>query len=123
MVIGDLVHRTSTPGAPSAGSSGWARRSGPRSSPGSASGRQLCPFVGLAWLELVSPSSGEAATLALAALVYTTLMVAAMAYAGRETGLAGFDLFTPYNRLFSAISTFGAQGRTGTSCGEAGCGR
>ena len=66
-------------------------------------------FVGLAWLELVSPSSGEAATLALAALVYTTLMVAAMAYAGRETGLAGFDLFTPYNRLFSAISPLGRR--------------
>ncbi len=70
-------------------------------------------FVSFAWLELVNPRSGLAATLGLAALAYTVLMVAVMAYAGRETGLAGFDLFTPYNRLFSAISPLGrrADGR------------
>ncbi len=70
-------------------------------------------FLAFAWLELVSPSSGEPVTLGLAALVYTTVMVAVMTYAGRETGLAGFDLFTPYNRLFSSISPLGrrADGR------------
>ena len=70
-------------------------------------------FLAFAWLELVNPSSGEPVTLGLATLVYTTLMVAMMAYAGRETGLAGFDLFTPYNRLFSSISPLGrrADGR------------
>ena len=70
-------------------------------------------FLAFAWLELVNPSSGEPVTLGLAALAYTTLMVAVMTYAGRETGLAGFDLFTPYNRLFSSISPLGrrADGR------------
>ena len=70
-------------------------------------------FLAFAWLELVNPSSGEPVTLGLAALAYTTLMMAVMTYAGRETGLAGFDLFTPYNRLFSSISPLGrrADGR------------
>jgi hypothetical protein len=70
-------------------------------------------FLCFAWLELVYPGSGDPVTLGLAALVYTTLMVAVMAIIGRETGLAGFDLFTPYNRLFSSISPLGrrADGR------------
>ena len=70
-------------------------------------------FVAFAWLELVSPRSGDPTTLGLAALVYTVLLIVAMASAGRETGLAVFDFFTPYNRLISAISPLGrnAQGR------------
>jgi hypothetical protein len=44
-----------------------------------------------------------------AALAYTLLMVGAMAYAGRETGLAVFDGFTPYVRLISAISPVGRR--------------
>jgi hypothetical protein len=68
-------------------------------------------FVLLAftWLELVSPDSGSPVTLGTAALVYTLGMLAAMAYAGRESGLAVFDGFTPYNRLFSAISPLGRR--------------
>jgi hypothetical protein len=70
-------------------------------------------FVAFIWLELVSPDSGDPATLGTAALIYTLFLVTAMAYAGRETGLAVFDLFTPYNRLISSISPLGrrADGR------------
>lgn len=61
------------------------------------------------WLELVNPNSGSPTTLATAALVYTLVMMAVMAYAGRETGLAVFDAFTPYNRLISSISPLGRR--------------
>ena len=67
-------------------------------------------LLAFTWLELVSPNSGSPVTLGTAALVYTLGMLAAMAYAGRETGLAVFDGFTPYNRLFSAISPLGRRG-------------
>ena len=66
-------------------------------------------LVAFTWLELVSPDSGDPVTLGTAALVYTLGMLAAMAYAGRESGLAVFDGFTPYNRLFSAISPLGRR--------------
>jgi hypothetical protein len=64
-------------------------------------------LLAFTWLELVSADSGSPVTLGLAALVYTFLMMGAVAYAGRETGLAVFDAFTPYNRLFSSISPLG----------------
>lgn len=64
-------------------------------------------FIGFTWLELVSPSSGDPLMLGVAALGYTFLMVAAMGYAGRDTGLQVFDAFTSYNRLISAISPVG----------------
>lgn len=64
-------------------------------------------FVAFTWLELVSPNSGEPAVLGLAALGYTFLMLAAMAYAGTITGLQAADAFTTYNRLISAISPVG----------------
>jgi hypothetical protein len=66
-------------------------------------------FVVFIWLELVSPDSGDPATLGTAALTYTLSLIAAMAFAGRETGLAVFDLFTPYNRLVSSISPIGRR--------------
>ena len=66
-------------------------------------------LVAFTWLELVSPDSGNPVALGTAALVYTLGMLAAMAYAGRESGLAVFDGFTPYNRLFSAISPLGRR--------------
>lgn len=66
-------------------------------------------LVAFTWLELVNPDSGSPVTLGVAALVYTLGLLAAMAYAGRETGLAVFDIFTPYNRLISAISPFGRR--------------
>ncbi|MGH8951268.1 MAG: fenitrothion hydrolase [Acidimicrobiia bacterium] len=66
-------------------------------------------FVAFTWLELVNPDSGSPTTLGLAALAYTLLLVGLMAYSGRETGLAVFDLFTPYNRLISSISPLGRR--------------
>jgi hypothetical protein len=66
-------------------------------------------LVAYTWLELVSPDSSSPVTLATAALVYTLGLMAAMAYSGRETGLAAFDAFTPYNRLISAISPLGRR--------------
>jgi hypothetical protein len=64
-------------------------------------------FVAFAWFELVYPNSGDPTLLGVAALAYTTLLVLAMALVGRETGLAVFDFFTPYNRVISAISPLG----------------
>lgn len=64
-------------------------------------------FVAFTWLELVSPDSGDPFTLGIAALTYTVFLVTAMAFVGRDAGLASFDAFTPYNRLFSAISPVG----------------
>ena len=64
-------------------------------------------FVAFTWLELVSPDSGDPFTLGIAALAYTVFLVTAMAFVGRDAGLASFDAFTPYNRLFSAISPVG----------------
>ena len=62
------------------------------------------------WLELVLPTSGSPTTLGAAALVYTILLVLVMTYAGRETGLAVFDAFTPFNRLISSIAPWGRDG-------------
>lgn len=56
------------------------------------------------WLELVSPDSGVPSTLAVAALIYTAYLFGAMVWAGRETGIAAFDAFTPYNRFIASIS-------------------
>ena len=64
-------------------------------------------LLGFTWLELVSPDSGSPVTLATAALAYTLVMMALSAYAGRETALAVFDPFTPYNRMISSISPLG----------------
>lgn len=64
-------------------------------------------FVAFTWLELVSPEPGEPVVLGFAALGYTFLMVAAMAYGGKDNGLQAFDAFTTYNRLISAISPLG----------------
>jgi hypothetical protein len=66
-------------------------------------------LVAFTWLELVYPDSGAPVTLGAAALAYTLLLMAAAAYAGRETALAVFDAFTPYNRLLSAISPLGRR--------------
>jgi len=66
-------------------------------------------FIAFTWLELVNPDSGSPTTLGLAALAYTLLLVGLMSFSGRETGLAVFDLFTPYNRLISSISPLGRR--------------
>jgi hypothetical protein len=64
-------------------------------------------LLAFTWLELVHPQSGSPALLGVAALVYTLLVLAVMDYAGKETGLAVFDAFTPYNRLISSIAPLG----------------
>lgn len=68
-------------------------------------------FMAFTWLELISPGSGDPATLGYAALAYTLFLLGAMWYAGRETGLFVFDPFTSYNRLVSAISPLGRDSR------------
>ena len=79
-------------------------------------------LLAFTWLELVSPDSGSPVTLGLAALVYTLGMLAAMAYAGRETGLAVFDAFTPYNRLLLGDLTARVDVTTAASSGGDGFG-
>lgn len=64
-------------------------------------------FLGFAWFELVSPRPGDPTTLGAVAVGYTVFLLVAMAWAGKETGLAIFDFFSPYNRLISAISPVG----------------
>lgn len=66
-------------------------------------------FIAFTWLELVYSGGSSPTTLGLAALVYTAFLLVAMIVVGRETGLAVFDLFTPYNRLLSAISPVGRR--------------
>jgi hypothetical protein len=70
-------------------------------------------LLSFTWLELVHPESASPVVLGTAALVYSLMLAGAMAYAGRETGLAVFDGFTPYNRLLSSISPVGrtSEGR------------
>jgi len=67
-------------------------------------------LVGFTWLELISPFAADPVALGVAALAYTLFLLVAMGLAGRETGLAVFDAFTPYNRLFSGISPLGRTG-------------
>lgn len=67
----------------------------------------LFSFAGL---ELVSPSAGSPTTLGVAALSYTLFLLVVMVVVGRESGLMAFDIFTTYNRLFSAISPVGRTG-------------
>ena len=64
-------------------------------------------FGAFVWLELIYWDSGDPVALGVAAIVYTMFLVIVMAVVGRETGLAVFDAFTPYNRLISAISPLG----------------
>lgn len=66
-----------------------------------------------AGLELVSPSAGSPTTLGVAALAYTLFLLVVVAVTGRESGLMTFDIFTTYNRLFSAISPVGRTGSDG----------
>ncbi|HJQ77930.1 MAG TPA: hypothetical protein VJ948_11825 [Acidimicrobiia bacterium] len=66
-------------------------------------------LVCFAWLELIYPASGDPVVLGIAAIIYTGWLLGWMAMVGRETALAVFDVFTPYNRLISAISPLGRR--------------
>ncbi len=61
-------------------------------------------FVGFTWLELVSNSSIQARTLAIAALVYSVYLVAATRALGIRSGLAAAGAFETYNGTVAAIS-------------------
>lgn len=61
-------------------------------------------FVAFTWLELVSRNSAEPRTLALAAIVYTLVLIGATRILGVESGLRSFDAFSLYNSLFASIS-------------------
>ncbi|HEY5891290.1 MAG TPA: hypothetical protein VIW94_11415 [Acidimicrobiia bacterium] len=67
-------------------------------------------LVAFAWLELISPDSGNPAALGWAAIIYSGYLFGSMALLGRETGLVVADLFTGYNRIISAISPLGRDG-------------
>lgn len=70
-------------------------------------------LVAFAWLELIYPDGALPRTIGMATLFYTVFLLAVMARFGRESALASFDIFTPYNRLFSSISPWGrsSEGR------------
>jgi hypothetical protein len=60
-----------------------------------------------AWLELVFPDSAAPSTVGIAALAYTIYLLTLISRFGRESALTVGDLFTPYNRLLSAIGPWG----------------
>lgn len=64
-------------------------------------------LIAVAWFELVYPESGDPASTAIAAIVYSAFLLVMIARFGRETALTSFDPFSSYNRLISAISPFG----------------
>ncbi|MGQ0849958.1 MAG: hypothetical protein ACT4OP_12780 [Actinomycetota bacterium] len=70
-------------------------------------------LLAFTWLELVYPDSALPSTIAIAAFLYSVYLIVLMASFGRESALASFDIFTPYNRLFSSIAPWGrsADGR------------
>jgi hypothetical protein len=59
------------------------------------------------WLELVSDSSAQARTLAIAAVLYTLYLLAATRYLGVETGLATAGAFENYNAVLGGIAPLG----------------
>ncbi len=67
-------------------------------------------LVVFAWFELISPDSGNPAALGWGAIIYSGFLFGSMVLLGRDTGLVVADLFTGYNRIFSAISPFGRDG-------------
>jgi len=69
-------------------------------------------FVAFTWLELVSPTSGEPATLAIATLVYTTFILGVTRVIGVETGLKTTEAFESYNFVLSAIAPFDLERAT-----------
>lgn len=67
-------------------------------------------LVAFAWFELVWPESASPVSLATAAVVYSIVLLGCVVRFGLETALGSFDIFTVYNRLFSAISPIGRHG-------------
>jgi hypothetical protein len=61
-------------------------------------------FSGFVWFELVYPNPAHPRHLAIAALVYTVLLLGAGEIVGRTRTIDEFEAFTTYNRLISAIA-------------------
>jgi hypothetical protein len=61
-------------------------------------------FVGFTWLELVSPSSSDRRSLAIAAIVYSVYALIAVRTYGIASGLGSFEAFENYNGIISRIS-------------------
>ena len=61
-------------------------------------------FSGFVWFELVYPNPAHPRHLAIAALVYTVLLLGTGEVVGRSAAIVQVDAFTTYNRLISAIA-------------------
>jgi hypothetical protein len=61
-------------------------------------------FSGFVWFELIYPNPAHPRHLAIAALVYTALLLGIGEWLGRSTAIDQFDAFRTYNRLMSAIA-------------------
>lgn len=61
-------------------------------------------FSAFVWFELVYPNPAHPRHLAIAAVVYTGLLLGTGEWLGRKTAIDRFDAFTTYNRLISAIA-------------------
>ena len=106
VVIGDIYSVLN----PWRGLAGWLGI-GERERPESVQSWGVWPATALlfafAWMELVYPDSAAPSTVGIAALAYTTYLLILIARFGRETALTVGDVFTPYNRLLSAIGPWG----------------
>jgi hypothetical protein len=69
-------------------------------------------FVSFTWLELVSPSSSDRRSLAIAAIVYSVYALIAVRTYGIAAGLASFEAFENYNGIISRISPLSWSTRT-----------
>lgn len=63
-------------------------------------------FSAFVWLELIYPNPAHPRHLAIAAVVYTMLLLGIGEWLGRSAAIEQFDAFTIYNRLISAIAPF-----------------
>ena len=72
-------------------------------------------FLGIVWLELVYPQSGDAQTLGLATLVYTVVIMGLAFRFGISRVVASTEALAVYNRLLSSIAPMGrrSDGRVG----------
>jgi hypothetical protein len=61
-------------------------------------------FSGFVWFELVYPNPAHPRHLAIAAVIYTGLLLGIGEWLGRKAAIEQFDAFTTYNRLISAIA-------------------
>jgi hypothetical protein len=69
-------------------------------------------LLGFAWMELVYSNGADPSTLAVAALVYTTITLVGMASFGTEAWIARGEAFSVYFNLFSRLSPLTVEDRT-----------